>query len=131
MMLTLNTIAEVWLARMMLCLIEGSAIAVFGWLLLRAFPHLSASARFGFWLATLLAIAALPFQLKSQMTASSTAHSWLTLPSTWAVYIVTAWAVIAAISFGRVMLGLLQLRALRKDCILMDHETLPSGVGKA
>jgi len=72
----------------------------------------------------------LPLQFRADRAAISTAHSWLTLSSTWAVYIVIAWAMIAAFLLGRVMLGLLQLRGLRRDCIAVDGE-VSSGVREA
>ena len=98
MMPGINSIAELWVARMMLCLVAGSAIAIFGWLVLRACPRLSANARFGLWLGMLLAVGLTPLTFRSQTEASSAAHSWLMMPSSWAVYIVIAWAVIATIS---------------------------------
>jgi beta-lactamase regulating signal transducer with metallopeptidase domain len=114
-----------------LCLVAGSAIAIFGWLVLRAFPRLSASARFGLWLATLLAVGLTSLTFRSQTQASSTAHSGLTMPSAWAVYVVIVWAVIATIALGRVLLGLFQLRALRKTCIRVDHENFSKAVREA
>ena len=94
----LAPIARLLAERMLNCVVEGMVIGLFAWLLLQVVGRRNSSTRFAVWFAALLGIASLPL-IQSAITSNSisrSAASAVTLPSSWALYIFLAWALIAA-----------------------------------
>jgi beta-lactamase regulating signal transducer with metallopeptidase domain len=127
----LRTVAQFSAERMLNCLGEGIAIALFAWLLLRIMGlrksrRQNSGTRFAVWLVALLAIAALPFAgaltlgSASRVAATGDSHSAITVPGAWAMYAFLAWALIAVLGLFRVAIGLWQVRQVRSHCVAID-----------
>jgi beta-lactamase regulating signal transducer with metallopeptidase domain len=133
--INLRAVAQFSAERMLNCLGEGMAIALFAWLLLgimglRKSGHQNSGTRFAVWLVALFAIAALPFAgaltLGSASAAAGTgdSHSVITVPGAWAMYAFAAWALIAILGLFRVAIGLWQVRQVRSHCVAIDLASL-------
>jgi beta-lactamase regulating signal transducer with metallopeptidase domain len=129
----LQTIAETSASGLVDCLIEGTLIALCAALALRLHRQKNSGTRFAIWFSALMAIAALPFltgafssipTLRAAVLPTSTHHSAITLPASWALYLFAAWAVIASLSLSRVVVSLRHIRALRQSCVAIDPEQL-------
>lgn len=104
-------------------LLEGTALALFVWLLLRLLPRQNAGTRFIFWFSALLAMFFLPLlgapartgSVAASTSPGSSTLSLITLPLSWAVAIFVVWALIAAISLTRVLAGLWHIHWLRRN----------------
>jgi beta-lactamase regulating signal transducer with metallopeptidase domain len=112
------------------CLIEGSILAAFVWLLLRLLPKQNAGTRFALWFSALLGTIVLPFVRGpwkvrgAQALGMAGAHGLITLPDSIALYIFVAWAVVAGLALMRVVLGLWQVQRLRRASDEIDPATL-------
>jgi len=116
--INLNPLARILAERMLNSMIEGIAIGFFAWALLQVVGRRNSSTRFAVWFSALLAVAAVPFiGSVSSANYGQGAASTLTLPSSWALDIFIAWAVIAGLALVRVGVGILQLRKLRASCV--------------
>jgi len=124
--LNLNHLARMSAASMLNSMLEGIAIGLFAWILLRVVGRRNSSTRFAVWFSALLAIAALPFLsiAASRSVNAGSVASAITVPSTWAFDIFIVWAAIAGVSLLRVGVGLLQLRKLRASCTAINAATL-------
>src|SRR5579863_4489769 len=122
-MTQLNQLAQLSAERMLNGMIEGIAIGLFAWILLRLTGRRNSSTRFAVWFSALLAIAALPLlsTVSGSVHASSSAF---TVPGSWAIDIFFIWAAIASVLLLRVAVGLVQLRTLRASCTAIDPATL-------
>lgn len=113
-------------------LLEGTALAVFVWLLLRLLPRQNAGTRFIFWFSALLAMFFLPLLGAPARTGSAAAStspgsstlSLITLPLSWAIVIFAVWALIAAIGLARVLAGLWHIHRLRRNSEEVDAKLL-------
>lgn len=119
-----QALAQAFAERMLNSTIEGLAIALFGWLLLRFLGRQNSSTRFAVWFLALAAIAALPFVENSTLAAANpvtgaTRYS-IHLPASWALEIFVGWAVIAGAGLARIGFGFWQLRRLRRSCVAVD-----------
>jgi beta-lactamase regulating signal transducer with metallopeptidase domain len=126
--LNLNDLARISAERMLNGTLEGIAIALFAWTLLRVVGRRNSSTRFAVWFSALLAIAVLPgFGGAASSPGSARAGSVasaITVPGSWALYLFVVWAVVAGAALVRVCIGLWQLRNLRARCTVMDTATL-------
>jgi hypothetical protein len=123
--LWLQPLAQLSAERILNCTAEGMVIALLAWGVLRAIGPRNSGTRFAVWFAALLGIAALPFVGSLASHGSSlTKQSEITLPASWALYIFTAWAAVAAVGLLRVGVGFWHLHRLRKNCIPVDTTTL-------
>jgi beta-lactamase regulating signal transducer with metallopeptidase domain len=125
----LKAIAQGAVVGMAECLVEGGLISIFAALLLKA-RRLNAGAKFVVWFWVLVAIAALPllggrwWSDGMGVSAQIPSGSSITLPGSWALYILGVWAVLAAwflLGIGR---GLWHLHVLRKSCVAVDAREL-------
>jgi beta-lactamase regulating signal transducer with metallopeptidase domain len=123
--LELQSLAQVSAASLINTVVEGIGIAILAWTLLRVTARQSSGTRFAVWFFALLGIAALPF------VAGSAPHTWsgtvrapLTISSSWAVYLLAAWAAISAVCLMRLGMGLWQIGNLRRSCEEVDLRTL-------
>jgi beta-lactamase regulating signal transducer with metallopeptidase domain len=123
--LNLNQLARISAASMLNCMLQGIAIGLFAWILLRLMGRRNSSTRFAVWFAALLTIAALPvLGVAASSARAGSAGSAITVPGSWALDIFFVWAVIAGAALLRVGVGLWQLRKLRAICPVVDPETL-------
>ena len=122
---SLDAIANVAALRFVDSIIEGTCVGVFAALLLRFSRRQNAATRFAVAFSALIAIAVLPLIGGwSVGSPSGTGHAAFTLPRSWAAYLFTLWAVIAAwflIGFAR---ALGHVHSLRKSCFAIDEQSL-------
>jgi len=118
--------AQIFVERVTNTLVEGVAIAVFAWILLRIFGRQNSNTRFAVWLSAMVAVVALPlFQnTKSGDVAVAAAHSAFRWPGSWADYIFVAWATIASAGLARIGFGFWRLRRLRHSSAAIDCDIL-------
>lgn len=118
-MTQLNQLAQLSAERMLNGMLEGIAIGLFAWILLRVTGRRNSSTRFAVWFSALLAIAALPV-LSAVSGSAHASSSAFTVPGSWALDILFIWAAIASVLLLRVGVGLTQLRTLRASCGAID-----------
>jgi beta-lactamase regulating signal transducer with metallopeptidase domain len=124
-MTALNQLARMSAESLLNCMLEGVAIGLFAWILLRIVGRRNSSTRFAVWFFALIAIAALPvLSVAASSARVGSAGSAITVPSSWALVIFSVWATIAGIALFRVGVGLWQLRKLRASCTPIDATTL-------
>jgi beta-lactamase regulating signal transducer with metallopeptidase domain len=104
--------------------IEGIGIAVLAFALLRITGRQSSGTRFAVWFFVLMAIAALPF-VGGVVRGGGARPAPVTLSSSWAVYLVMAWAAISGFCLLRLCAGLWQIRRLRQSCEDVELTSLP------
>ncbi len=130
--LTLQTVAQISVERIVNALPEGFLIALFAWALLRVLRKQNSGTRFAVWFAALLAIASLPVLggfggarlpiLAGMSLGTLSGSSWgsmrsaITIPARWGVFVFLAWALGASIAMVRLAAGLWRLRQLRQSC---------------
>ena len=123
--LNLNALARMSAESMLNCMLEGIAIGLFAWMLLKVVGRRNSSTRFAVWFFALLAIAALPILgVAASSARAGSAGSAITVPGSWALVIFSVWALIAGVALLRVGIGLWQLRKLRRSCSVIDTATL-------
>ena len=129
-----RTIAEVSANGIVDCLILGTFIAVLAGLLLHVTRRQSAETRFSVSLASLMAIAMLPFTEaiwkahRAGSAVATTSHAAITLPGSWGIYLFGTWAALAGIASARVVMGLWHLYRIRRTCVPVGLETLDTEV---
>src|ERR1039457_5201217 len=123
-----NAVAEISALRIVECLVEGTLVTIFAGLVLRVARRQTSSAKFAVWFSALMAIAALPLLGGSSWShanaPSGSLSPAITVPASWALYLFSAWAVVAAWFLMRVGRGLWHLHILRKSCVPVDRELL-------
>jgi beta-lactamase regulating signal transducer with metallopeptidase domain len=125
--LNLHFVAQMSVERLLNCLVEGMAIALFAWVLLRFIGRRNSGTRFAVWFCALLAIAVAPFLETSSPGASAImrpAAAAITMPRAWSLYLFGAWAAIALVGVVRIAAGLWHLRTVRKNCTPVDARNL-------
>jgi beta-lactamase regulating signal transducer with metallopeptidase domain len=136
----LQAVARLSALRLADSLVEGTIIAIFAALAVRAHRRDHAGTRFSLWFSALMAVAVVPL-LSAWMTHTGVArallpaspataltlhHPAITLPDSWALYLFAAWALIAAWFLFGIARSLWHLRKLRKTCTPLDPATLAS-----
>jgi beta-lactamase regulating signal transducer with metallopeptidase domain len=123
--LNLNAIAQTSAVQIVNCLVEGMLIAIFAALVLGVARRQNSGTRFAVWFSALMAIATVPFIGGSwwshvgSLSAKSVGPA-ITVPGSWALYAVGAWAAIATWFLLGVGQGLWHLHVLRKSCRPVD-----------
>lgn len=126
----LHAAAHIVTLRVIQSLVEGSLIGLFAAGVLR-FWRCNAGTRFAVWFSSLLAIAAVPAlagEWLTRVSSVSNSRALLTLPDSWAVYLLVAWAAFAAWFLFGLARSLWHLRTLRKSCIEVDPAALEASV---
>ena len=120
--------AELLALRSVDSLFEGVAVCLLAWLILRIVPRQSAASRFAVWFSALMAIAfGAVFGAvwpSAEIVGSSVQRAAITIPETWALYFVGAWAVISLWMLIGLARSLWHLRNLRKNCLVIDAAAL-------
>jgi beta-lactamase regulating signal transducer with metallopeptidase domain len=122
----LNQIADTLFLRALDSLVIGALIATFAASLLRM-RRQSSSARFAVWFSALIAIAVLPWanaEVWPRFGTSAPNAAAFTVPNSWPVYFLIAWAAIATVGLVRVGAGLIHLHALRRTFTKVDSQRL-------
>ena len=114
----LQLLPQVIVERMLNGALEGFVVAALVWVLLKAVGHRSSSTRFAVWFVVLLTVGALPWveslHWGSRVISASSSKSAILIPGSWAAGMFYGWAAVALASLGRIMLGLWQIRRLRR-----------------
>jgi len=133
--LSVQTVAQISVERILNALPEGFLIAIFAWVLLRVLRRQNSGTRFAVWFLALLTVAALPVLggigegrgplagMSSFMSSGmASANSWgslrpaIMIPGRWALFVFVAWALGACVAIMRLVVGLWRLRRLRRSC---------------
>ncbi|HET7889882.1 MAG TPA: M56 family metallopeptidase [Candidatus Sulfotelmatobacter sp.] len=131
--MALTAIAQTSAVQIVDCLVEGTLIAVFAGAVLGLARRQNSGTRFAVWFSALMAIAALPFVSAAAwphagISAGVAGTAAVTLPSSWALYAIAAWAAIAGWLLAGVARGLWHLHVLRKSCVPVDVARLDDRV---
>ncbi len=121
MAVNLGAIASYSSMRLVDSLAEGLAVGLFAALMLRFSRRQNAGTRFAIGFSALLAIALLPLARElwphSQLSSATPA---VRVPESWALYLFSAWAVIAILLLARVTRSVWHLHELRNACVPLD-----------
>jgi beta-lactamase regulating signal transducer with metallopeptidase domain len=136
MPLSVHEIIPAAVERTLDSLVGGIVLCGIAWTWLRVAQRQNSASRFFILFILLIGIAVLPFAGLSWLTpagvtASSDAHSLITLPAHSAEYLFLAWSVIASILLLRVAVGLVQLRRLKQSCVPVDSTVVDSRIQTA
>ena len=129
MTLELQTIAQYSALRIVDSITEGTLVAAFAAIVYRLARRQSAGTRFAIWFSALIAIAGLPLLggLSIQSRVPNAIHrAAITIPNTWALYVFSAWAVIAGYFLVGVARAVWHLHSLRKRCTPLAPSDLPA-----
>ena len=109
-------------------LLAGGVIALLAGGVTRLVRRHGSGTRFAVWFWALVAIVILPWVgsivAACRASAPTLAHSALTLPASFAVYLLTAWVIGASFGLLRVGHGLYRLRRLRATCTPVNPDQL-------
>ena len=144
--LSVQTVAQISVERILNALPEGFLIALFAWALLRVLRRQNSGTRFAVWFLALLTVAALPVlggigEGRARMVAGmssfmSSANSRgslraaITIPGRWALAVFLVWALGAGVAMMRLLSGLWRLRQLRRSCTPVIAADLDPAVRK-
>src|ERR1700686_4735819 len=125
--LSVQTVAQISVERILNALPEGFLIALFAWALLRVLRRQNSGTRFAVWFLALLTVAALPLidslsgvrsllaTEGSVATPTAIVQPAISMPGSWALILFLLWAVGACIAMLRLGFGLWNLRRLRRS----------------
>jgi len=125
-----NAIAQASTLQIVDCLVEGTLIAIFAGLVLGVARRQNSGTRFAVWFSALISIAILPlldgswWSHAAGVPAGTVGQPAITLPGTWAVYLLGVWAVIAGWLLIGVARGMWHLHILRKRCLAVEATEL-------
>jgi beta-lactamase regulating signal transducer with metallopeptidase domain len=140
--LSVQTVAQISVERILNALPEGFLIALFAWALLRVLRRQNSGTRFAVWFLALLTVAALPVLggigegVAGMSSFMSSANSWgslrpaITIPGRWALFVFLVWALGASVAMMRLLAGLWRLRQLRRSCTPIIAADLDPAVRK-
>ncbi len=119
--LHLQAVSTAVAGSILISIVASIPLALFGWAWSELSVRHSSRGRFAMWYATLLMIFLFPvgFHLARAISKTSngaTAHSLITVSSSWAIAGFGLWAACAAVGLLRVALGVLKVRSLRRSC---------------
>jgi beta-lactamase regulating signal transducer with metallopeptidase domain len=120
-------IAQLVVERVVNSLPEGVLLTACAWLLLRAIGRQNARTRFAVWSIALAGVAVLPFlggHASAAHAANIVARPEVTVPAFWAIAFLGLWIPLSCVALARVIAGLGQVRALRRDCAEIDADSL-------
>ncbi|MGA7079462.1 MAG: M56 family metallopeptidase [Terriglobales bacterium] len=136
--LSLQSVAQMSIERILNALPEGLLVAAFAWVLLRVLRKQNSGTRFAVWFLALLTVAALPVWggFGDGRALMGPGMSWgrlrpaITIPGTWALFVFVAWALGTFVAMARLAVGLWQLRRLRQSCTPVVAAELDPAVRK-
>jgi beta-lactamase regulating signal transducer with metallopeptidase domain len=127
-------VAQLWVERALNSFPEGLLLALFAWLVLRLIGRQNAGTRFAVWFMALIAVPGLSvlgaFRLNEVRLFPANYHlnSQIVVPALWAEVIFAAWAIAASIGLVRLVIGLWQVRKIRKSSAEIDVSQLGPAV---
>jgi beta-lactamase regulating signal transducer with metallopeptidase domain len=127
----LNTLAQMAVSQLGRCLAGGFVILLIAGLFTRLLHRESSGTRFAVWFAALLAMGGIPLFAvawslvrTSGVAGGNHGAAEITLPSSWALYLFLAWALIAAVALTRIVAGFFQVWRLRRRSAVVNTATL-------
>jgi beta-lactamase regulating signal transducer with metallopeptidase domain len=116
--LSVQTVAEISVERILNALPEGLLIAFFAWALLRVLRKQNSGTRFAVWFLALIAVAALPVcgGFRFGLFGGAGIRPAISVPSHWALFVFAFWVAGSSIAIARLLTGLWRLRKLRQSC---------------
>lgn len=134
-LLPIEHLAEVVIARILNSIPEGLLIALLVWMILRCLPRQDSGMRFAAWFLALLAVIALPFAGRFALTQSvlrvgSQSRPMLTLPGHWAFILFISWLLIAGLGTLRLAAGVWRVHSLLRTCVAINASDLEPAIGK-
>src|ERR1700688_4181632 len=126
--LSVQTVAQISVERILNALPEGFLIAFCAWALLRVLRKQNSGTRFAVWFLALLTVAALPvlgwfgqghalsLAGMSSGPAWGSMHSAISIPARWGVFVFIGWTLGSLMAMTRLAAGLWHLRRLRQSC---------------
>jgi Zn-dependent protease with chaperone function len=118
-----QTVAQISVEHLLNALPEGLLIAFFSWALLRVLRRQNSGTRFAVLFLALLVVAALPLLTggtEGKTLASGMEwghlHTAITIPGSWAIIGLIAWALGTCVAVTRLAIGLWHVRQLRRSC---------------
>jgi hypothetical protein len=136
--ITLQSMAQISIERVLNALPEGFLVVVFAWALLRVLQQQNSGTRFAVWFLALLTVAALPMWgfgdgrvLMVSGMSWGRLHPAMTIPGTWALIVFLAWALGVSVMMARLAAGLWHLRRLRQSCTPVIAADLDPAARKA
>jgi beta-lactamase regulating signal transducer with metallopeptidase domain len=113
----LHQLAQISAQGVLNSMVAGVAIALFTATLLRVSGRRNSGTRFAVWFSALVAIILLPlFNLAPDRPLIGSGSAAITLSSSWAEYLLAAWALISTFALLRVAFGIWHLVSLRRSC---------------
>jgi len=135
--LSLQTVAQIAVERVLNALPEGFLIALCAWALLRVLRRQNSGTRFAVWFLALLTVATLPLVGGfSEGRAIGSAMAWdsarpaITIPGRWALMAFLVWALGTCVAMVRLAAGFWRLRGLRRSCTPIVAADLDPAVRK-
>lgn len=123
---SLHTIAELVTLRFLDSLAEGTLVCMIAAMVLRLTPRQNAATRCAVWFSALIAIATLPWiggaLSHTGLATTAARHAAIVVPSSWALYSLALWGLIALWFVLGVIRALWHLDVLRRNCIPLDPE---------
>jgi beta-lactamase regulating signal transducer with metallopeptidase domain len=115
-------LAQFAVERVLNSLPEGLLIACSAWMLLRLMGRQNSGTRFAVWLVALAGVVLLPLlsglgSAQNPLVPIAQAHAEITISAFWATAFFVLWVAIAALALARVMVGVWQVRQIRRSCI--------------
>jgi beta-lactamase regulating signal transducer with metallopeptidase domain len=131
----LQILPQLIVERMLNGALEGFVVAALVWVLLKVVGHRSSSTRFAVWFVVLLTVGALPWveslHWGSRVISAGSSKSAILIPGSWAAGMFYGWAAVALASLGRIMLGLWQIRRLRRTSSPLGAASLDPALRQA
>src|ERR1700686_3795327 len=107
--LSVQTVAQISVERILNALPGGFLIALFAWALLRVLRRQNSGTRFAVWFLALLTIAALPFlpgfDNGRTLPLQASLRPAISIPQQWALFVFIAWALGASCAMLRLAAG--------------------------
>jgi beta-lactamase regulating signal transducer with metallopeptidase domain len=124
-----HELASLLSERMINGMATGVVLTLLAWAFLRIAGRQNSNTRFAVWFAALVAIAALPFAgnlapYKVPLDEAAAGSSTISLPASWAVGLVLAWAAVGMAGLLRLAIGLIRLRQVRKNAVALEVSRL-------
>jgi beta-lactamase regulating signal transducer with metallopeptidase domain len=134
MLVELENLAQVAIARVLNSLPEGIVIAIITWATLRLLPRQNSRTRFAVWFVALVTVASLPFigalAHARSLVAHDRSHSFLTLPHHWALTLFFVWLIAMCGAVTHLALGIFRLGVLRRSCKVINPVDLDSSLAE-
>lgn len=129
-----TSFAQMVVERVVNSLPEGLLLAACAWLLLRLLGRQNAGTRFAVWLMALIGVAGFPLVGAFEFGGHSVgvaSHAEVTVPASWSVLLFVTWITIALFALARLVVGVWQVRRIRRSCTEVAIDQLEPALREA